>query len=84
MKRAIIVKPMKNYLILVRFDNGKDRIYNCYPLMKMRLFSRLRDIEFFNSVHIDEMGLVCWDNATDINPYELYENSEDISAFSFL
>ena len=79
MKRAVAVKAMSNYLLLVKFDNGEQRIYNCYPLLENKLYSELKDIEFFKTVHIDEMGVVCWNDATDINPYELYENSESLS-----
>lgn len=84
MHRAIMVKPLANYFICVRFDNGEDRIYNCFPLLSDGLFSSLKDENYFNTVHIDEMGLVCWDDATDINPYELYENSEPLTDFGFL
>lgn len=81
MKRAIGVKPLKNYLLLVRFDNGEDRVYNCFPLLENNLFSEISDIDFFNTVHIDDMGLVCWDNSTDINPFDLYDDSEPVSNF---
>lgn len=83
MKRAIDVKAMDNYLLLVKFDNGEQRIYNCFPLLENNLFSELRNIDFFKTVHIDEMGLVCWNDSTDINPYDLYEDSESLSDFAF-
>ena len=83
MIRAKDVKAMHNYLLLVRFDNDEVKIYNCFPLLEDKLFSKIKDKDFFNTVHIDEMGVVCWDDSTDINPYELYENSEDISCFAF-
>ena len=79
MQRAVAVKAMSNYLLLVKFDNGEQRIYNCYPLLENKLYSELKDTEFFKTAHIDEMGVVCWNDATDINPYELYENSESLS-----
>ena len=81
MHRAVKVKPLQNYLILISFDNGEKRVYNCYPLLEDKLFSGLRDVNFFNTVHIDEMGLVCWSDSTDIEPNELYENSESVEAF---
>ena len=83
MKRAVAVKAMDNYLLLVKFDNGEQRIYNCFPLLENNLFSELKDVEFFKTVHIDDMGLVCWNDATDINPYDLYEDSENLSNFAF-
>lgn len=83
MHRARKVKAMNNYLILVQFDTGEERVYNCYPLINNKLFEGLKEKEFFKTVHIDDMGLVCWDNATDIDPDELFENSESVSKFSF-
>lgn len=84
MQRAIKVKPIKNYLLLVRFDNGEERVFNCLPLLEDSLFSEISDMDFFNTVHVDNMGLVCWDDATDINPFDLYDNSVPVSCFTLL
>ena len=81
MIRAKKVIPMKNYIILIEFDNGEKKIYNCHPLLQVPLFNELKDEDFFRSVHVDEMGIVCWNNATDIEPNELYNNSESVNAF---
>lgn len=83
MFRAVEVKAMNNYLLLIKFNNGEERIYNCFPLLENKLFSELKKYDYFRTVHIDEMGLVCWSDSTDINPYELYEDSEPISHFKF-
>ncbi len=80
--RAVKVRPLKNYLIVVKFSNGEERVFNCYPLLENKLFAELRDVDFFNTVHIDDMGLVCWNDYTDIHPDELYENSELVSNFA--
>ena len=84
MKRAVDVKPMKNYLLLVKFDNGEVRVFNCFSLLQNKLYAEIADVDFFKTVHIDEMGVVCWSDAIDINPFDLYEKSEDISNFTFL
>lgn len=83
MKRAVNVKPLLNYLLLIRFDNGEERVFNCFPLLENDLYKKIEDQQFFQTVHIDDMGLVCWDDSMDINPYELYNNSESISHFVF-
>ncbi len=83
MHRAVDVKPLENYLLLIRFDNGEEKVYNCFPLLDDELFKRLKDDAFYKSVHIDNMGLVCWDDSTDIDPYELYEKSEALANFAF-
>lgn len=84
MQRVTNVKPLENYLLLLQFQNGEKRVFNCYPLLKDKLFEKLKDVDFFKTVHIDDMGLVCWDEATDINPYALYEQSEPITHFAFV
>jgi hypothetical protein len=83
MQRAADVKPMSNYLLLIRFDNGEEKIYNCFPLLNNPLYSKISEKSFFDTVHIDEMGVVCWNDAIDINPYELYEQSELLGNFAF-
>ncbi len=69
------VTPLSNYNILVEFNTGEVKIYNCYPLLDLPLFSKLKDKSFFLTAHVDDTGLVCWDNSTDIPPDELYQNS---------
>lgn len=83
MRRAVAVKAMDNYLLLVKFDNGEQKIYNCFPLLENSLFAELNDIDFFRTVHVDDIGVVCWNDATDINPYDLYDDSENLSDFAF-
>ena len=82
MIRACKVQPMKNYLICVSFSDGDKRIYNCYPLLQYPMFSRLKEESFFKKVHVDEMGVVCWDDSTDLPPNELYNNSESVVEYT--
>lgn len=81
MRRATEVKPMKNFLLLIKFDNGEEKIFNCLSLINDNLFSQIFNPDYFSRVHIDDMGIVCWDDETDINPYDLYDNSESVSDF---
>lgn len=81
MIRALKVKAIENYLIVVSFENGEERVYDCNPLLDKKLFCDLKNEEYFQTVHIDEMGIVCWDDSTDIAPDELYNNSVDMSIY---
>jgi len=83
MHRAKDVKPLDNYILLIRFDDESIRVFNCYKLFDDPLFECIKDISFFNTVHIDEMGLICWNESTDINPYMVYEESESIENYAF-
>ena len=83
MQRVAKVKALENYLLLLQFQNGEKRVFDCQPLLNERLYENLKDTDFFRSVHVDNMGVVCWDEATDINPYVLYEKSEVVTGFEF-
>jgi len=80
MMRVKNVLPLRSYMIALEFVNGEKRVYNCYPLLQYPIFSKLKDKAYFQTVHVDEMGIVCWDDATDIEPDELYNNSESIDS----
>ena len=79
--RAVSVKPMRNFLIIITFENGDKRLFNCSILSQFKLYDGIFDEEMFKRVHVDDMGLVCWDESTDIEPIFLWENSEDLSHF---
>ena len=83
MQRVAKVKALENYLLLLQFQNGEKRVFDCQPFLKDRLYEKLNDADFFRSVHVDNMGVVCWDETTDINPYVLYEKSEVVTGFEF-
>ena len=83
MRRAKKVKALANFLLLIQFDNGENRVYNCFPLLQNPLFEALNEESVFQSVYVDEMGVVCWNASMDINPYDLYEKSEPVTDFAF-
>ena len=68
------VRPMKDYMLWVRFNTGEAKIYDFKPLLELAGFAPLKDTEVFNSVYID-YGMTVWqDGDIDIAPEELYEN----------
>lgn len=81
--RAVEVKAFKNYLLLIKFTDASTRIYNCHNLLQHKLYTELSDWNFFQSVHIDNMGIICWDDALDIHPDDAYDNSVPIDDFHF-
>ena len=72
--RAINIKPMENYTILVEFDNGEIKVFDVKPYLKHTDFEDLKDIKKFNSVKVSGLSIE-WDNGADICPDELYNNS---------
>jgi hypothetical protein len=78
MHRVKEVKPLDNYVLWIRFDDDSVRGFDCHKLFDDPLFDSIKDVNIFRKVHIDDMGLICWDDGTDINPYFLYEETESI------
>lgn len=81
--RAKEVKAFNNCLLLIKFTDGSVKIYNCHNLLQDKLYEELSDLAFFKTVHIDEMGIICWDNALDIHPDAVYEDSIALENFHF-
>lgn len=69
--KAIDVKPMDGYLLLVSFDNGERRVYDANPLIRGDWFGKLRDPALFSTVHVAGLS-VEWAGGQDICPDELY------------
>lgn len=75
--KAIDVKPLKNYMIEVVFDNGEIKIFDVKPYLKFKLFEELEDENKFKKVKIAGLSIE-WENGADICPDELYNNSKKI------
>lgn len=73
--KAIDVKPLNNYELELKFDNGEKRIFDIKPYFKFSIFKELKDIEKFNKVKVSDLSIE-WENGADICPDELYNNSK--------
>jgi hypothetical protein len=71
---AIFVKPIKDYHIFVRFETGEEKIFNVNPYINGTWFGKLKDENYFKTVHIANQT-VEWKDGQDIAPHELYELS---------
>ncbi|MBQ7573235.1 MAG: DUF2442 domain-containing protein [Clostridia bacterium] len=68
------VKPQKDYILLITFEDGSKKKYDARPLLQKELFSKLNNISFFMQAKA-QYGTVTWDDDTDIAPEHLYEVS---------
>lgn len=68
---VINVKPKDNFILLLEFENGEQKEFDCKPLLNKRPFLRLIDKSFFTQVKI-EYGTVVWPSEIDIAPETLY------------
>ncbi|MBO5099007.1 MAG: DUF2442 domain-containing protein [Clostridia bacterium] len=66
------VRPLDDFLLWVRFNNGEAKIYDFKPLINLPVFKPLADVNVFRNVYIDYNTAV-WNNGDiDIAPEELY------------
>ena len=72
--KAVEVKPIENYNLLVTFDNGEKKIYDVKPLIKGEWFGQLKDVNIFNSVRVAGLS-VEWSGGQDVCPDDLYYSS---------
>ena len=72
--KAVEVKPLPDYQLLVGFDNGEKRIFDVKPYLRGEWFSELLDPEVFNAVRVEGLS-VAWPDGQDIAPDCLYVNA---------
>lgn len=73
--RAIDVKVLSNYNLLITFDNNEKRIFDVKPYLQYIQFEALKNTAIFNTVKVDGLS-ISWINGADICPDELYNNSK--------
>ena len=74
---AVSVEAMKDYKLLVTFENDEIRIFDVKPMlngMEGKWFGELLNDDYFRSVFIGG-GSVEWPDEQDICPDCLYEES---------
>lgn len=73
------VKPLDNYKLWLRFNNGETKVFDFKPLLSKPAFEPLKNTELFKEVYID-YGVTVWDNGNiDISPELLYEQSIEVN-----
>ena len=73
--KAIEVKPLKDYNIEIKFDNGEIKILDIKPYFKFKIFEELKEEDKFYRVKVSGLSIE-WENGADICPDELYYNSK--------
>ncbi len=77
------VDPLNNYMLLLKFDNGEERVFDVKPYLNDRFFAPLKSIAIFNTVKTNGLT-VEWVGGIDICPDELYCNSIPSSKCNFV
>ena len=75
--RIVAVEPLVNWRLLVTFNNGVSRIYDCAPLLENEPFHLLQDQALFRCAYADPHGYaVVWDDRVDLAESEIWIHGE--------
>lgn len=67
---------LDGYQLLLTFNDGERRIFDCNPLIeKYSIFAPLRDEAVFSNITLDGWTVTWLDGKLDIAPEHLYEAS---------
>lgn len=65
--------------LLVRFDNGEQKVYDFRPLFCHPQFRLLENPAFFRAVRVDTGGYgISWNEDIDLSEYELWTNGKAV------
>lgn len=66
--------------LLIHFDNGGQRVYDCRPLLCRPQFHLLGNPAFFRAVRVDAGGYgISWSDDIDLSEYELWTNGKPVA-----
>jgi len=66
--------------LLVRFENGAERVYDCRPILSLPQFQLLTTPAFFRAVRVDAGGYgISWNDDLDLSEYELWTNGKPVA-----
>ena len=80
-QRISSVEPMPDYMLSVRFDDGKRVLYDVKEDMSLPGYSALRDVlGLFRQVQLDESRTcVYWNEDIDLPSDVIYEYGRDVT-----
>jgi len=71
---VIDAQYIKDFNIMVTFDNGEKKIADCSKWLKGEVFEPLKNKSYFQKFFVDGWS-ISWPNGADIAPETLYEDS---------
>ena len=78
-KQLIAVSARPDFMLLLTFSNGEQRILDMKPTLKKGgVFTPFRDINNFRRVYLDDCGAVSWDIDPNIDSNVVWNNKVDL------
>lgn len=73
------VEPQARKTLLVEFDNGVQKTYDCGPLLESEVFRPLRDEAVFRCARADPHGYgVIWNDEIDLAESEIWVHGRTV------
>lgn len=72
---VVDVKAQDDFLLLLRFENGEEKKFDCKKLFDKKPYQILNDKHFFKKAKV-LYGTVVWSDEIDIAPETLYMESQ--------
>ncbi len=73
------VKALDGYQLLLKFENGEEKIFDVSPYLEIGKFQELKDEKLFKTVRVS-FDSIEWDNGLDLDPELLYQKSKAVVA----
>jgi hypothetical protein len=71
------VRPRKGKRLLITFENGDQKVYDCTPLLNRDVFRPLQDESLFRCARADSHGYgVVWSDDIDLAESEVWLNGQ--------
>ena len=84
--KVVKVKALDNYHVLVKFEDGIVKDYDCSSLIKLKWAAALKDVNFFKERCCIINDTLAWRltdipdeyNCIDLEPWKVYEKGIEI------
>jgi hypothetical protein len=83
MNAAIVkVTPLKDYSLLIAFEDGQIRVLDIAPFLNFGVFQQLKKTENFSRVHV-VFDTIEWDCGVDLDPEFIMKKSVPVQNSHF-
>ena len=72
MEKLIDIKPLENYKLYLKYDDGVEGAIDLSELVGKGVFKEFENYKFFKHVWIGENGSPTWENELDIDSLNSY------------
>ena len=78
-KKITAVEACEDFTLLLSFDNGERRRYDCKPILKPgTVFEPFISYENFKRVYLDSDNCVSWDIDPNVDSNKVWSNKVDL------